>query len=83
MSIEKKLAVIEALVEAKKKPVKDNSAEVKAMAEQAIASMRGTVSNNQAIMGEIVNRLSNRPVEFLIQRDGKGDMVKIIPVYDK
>lgn len=80
---DKKLAVIEALIQAKKKPVKDNSAEVKKMANQAIASMRDTVNNNQVIMGEIITQLSIKPTEFLIQRDGKGDMVKIIPVYSK
>lgn len=52
------------------------------LAEQAIASMRDAVNNNQAVMGEIVNKLTNRPKEFLIQRDRKGDMVKIIPVYE-
>ena len=51
------------------------------LAEQAIASMRDTVNNNQAVMQEIVTRLGVYPKEFLIQRDGKGDMVKIIPVY--
>ena len=80
---DQKLAVIEALIEAKKKPVKDNSAEVKKMAEQAIASMRDTVNSNQAVMGEIVKQLSNRPVEFIVQHDNKGKLAKIIPVYEK
>lgn len=80
---DQKLAVIEALIEAKKKPVKDNSAEVKRMAEQAIASMRDTVNSNQAVMGEIVKQLSNRPVEFIVQHDNKGKLAKIIPVYEK
>jgi len=57
------------------------SANVGKMAEQAIASMRDTVNNNQAVMGEIVSRLSIKPIEFIIQRDNKGDMSKIIPVY--
>ena len=83
MSADQKLAVIEALIEAKKKPVKDNSTEVKRMAEQAIASMRDTVNSNQAVMGEIVKQLSNRPVEFIVQHDNKGKLAKIIPVYEK
>lgn len=82
MSADQKLAVIEALIEAKKKPVKDNSAEVKKMAEQAIASMRDTVNSNQAVMGEIVKMISNRPLWFNIERDNKGDMVRIIPIYE-
>jgi len=77
-----KLAVIEALIQAKKKPVKDNSAEVKKMAGQAISSMRDSVNNNQAVMAEIVSMIGARPKEFIIQRDGKGDMTKIIPVYE-
>ena len=52
------------------------------LAEQAIASMRDNVNNNQAIMSEIAGRLGNRPKEFIIQRDAKGDMTKVIPVYD-
>ena len=82
MSTEQKLAVIEALIEAKKKPVKDNSAEVKMMAEQAIASMRDTVNNNQVIMGEIVRIMNIKPIRFDVERDRKGDMVRIIPIYE-
>jgi len=57
----------------------DNTAR---LAEQAIASMRNAVNDNQAIMGEIIHQLSVKPKEFLIVKDNKGDMVKIIPVYD-
>lgn len=52
------------------------------LADQAIASMRDSVNNNQAVMAEIVKRIAVRPKEFLIQRDNKGDMMKIIPVYE-
>ncbi len=55
----------------------------KKLAEQAIASMRDSVNNNQAVMGEIVRLIGFRPKEFIIQRDAKGDMAKIIPVYEK
>lgn len=57
----------------------------KKLAEQAIASMRDSVNNNQAVMGEIIKLLVNRPmpVRFDIQRDGKGDMASITPIYDK
>lgn len=82
MSTEQKLAVIEALIEAKKKPIKDNSEEVKKIAQQAIASMRDAINHNETILSEVIKQIAPKPKEFLIQRDGKGDMVKIIPVYD-
>jgi hypothetical protein len=82
--VEQKLAVIQALIDSKKniKPVKDNTLDVRRMAEQAIASMRDSVNNNQVIMSEIINTLSMRPKEFIIVRDNNKDMVKIIPVYE-
>ncbi|MCK5236084.1 MAG: hypothetical protein KAR06_03780 [Deltaproteobacteria bacterium] len=58
------------------------SAETGKLAQQAIASMRDSVNNNQAVMAEIVARIAVRPKEFLIVRDGQGDMTKIIPVYE-
>ncbi len=61
----------------------EQSKETARIASQAIASMRDSVNNNQAVMGEIIHRLSIKPKEFIIQRDGRGDMVKIIPVYEK
>ena len=64
---------------------KSSSKELKsitALADQAIASMRDSVNNNQAVMGEIISRISIKPKEFLVVRDSRGDMVKIIPVYD-
>ena len=52
------------------------------LAEQATASMRDTVNHTQTIMGEIVSKLGNRPKEFIIQHDGKGEMTKVIPIYE-
>lgn len=52
------------------------------LAEQAIASMRDSVNNNQAVMGEIVKMIGFRPIRFDIERDRKGDMARIIPVYE-
>jgi len=52
------------------------------MAIQAIASMRDSVNNNQAVMGEIIKRIGFKPIRFDIERDRKGDMVRIIPVYE-
>ena len=58
------------------------SKETAKLAQQAIASMRDSVNNNQAVMAEIVARIAVRPKEFLIQRDNAGDMTKIIPIYE-
>lgn len=58
------------------------SKETAKLAQQAIASMRDSVNNNQAVMAEIVARIAVRPKEFLIQRDNQGDMTKIIPIYE-
>ena len=52
------------------------------LAEQAIASMRDSVNNNQTVMAEIVKRIAIRPKEFIIVRDGQQNMTKIIPVYE-
>lgn len=52
------------------------------LAMQAIASMRDSVNNNQAVMGDVVRVLTSRPIRFDIERDRKGDMVRIIPVYE-
>lgn len=61
------------------------SANVEKMAEQAIASMRDSVNNNQAVLGEIIRILTDRPIptRFDIHRDGKGDMASITPIYNK
>lgn len=55
------------------------------LAEQAIASMRDSVNNNQAVLGEIIRILTDRPIptRFDIHRDGKGDMASITPIYNK
>ena len=55
------------------------------LAEQAIASMRDSVNNNQAVLGEIIRILTDRPtpVRFDIKRDGKGDMASLTPIYGK
>lgn len=52
------------------------------LAQQAVSSMRDSVNNNQAVMGEIVKMLAERPTRFIIQRDNKGNMNEIIPVYE-
>jgi len=55
------------------------------LATQAIASMRDSVNNNQAVMGEIIRLLTERPmpIRFDVQKDRKGDMVSITPIYGK
>ena len=62
--------------------VVEQSANVGRIAEQAIASMRDTVNNNQAVMGEIAKQIGNRPKELLVVRDKNRDITKIIPVYE-
>jgi len=78
-----KLAIIEALIESKKKPREDNLDSVKKLADQAIASMRDSVNHNAAVMGEVIEKLTRKPKEFIIQRNARGDMTKVIPVYEK
>ena len=51
------------------------------LAIQAIAMMNDVIDNNSEVMAEIVAKLTVKPKEFLIVRDNKGDMIKIIPVY--
>ena len=58
------------------------SKETEKLAIQAIASMRDSVNNNQAMMGEVVKVLMVRPIRFDVERDRKGDMVRIIPIYE-
>lgn len=53
------------------------------LAEQAIASMRDAINHNEAVMGEVIARLTSRPVRFDISRDNKGNMTSITPIYDK
>jgi len=62
--------------------VVDQNKETSRLANQAIASMRDSVNNNQAVMAEIVKRIAIRPKEFIIVRDGQQNMTKIIPVYE-
>jgi len=64
----------------KKKPVTDNT---KRLADQAIKAMREISGNNDEVLKEVIQRLSVRPTRFDIHRDNKGDMVSIIPVYEK
>ncbi len=80
MSMLKQLEELEEII-AKKSSSKELKS-ITALADQAIASMRDSVNNNQAVMGEIISRISIKPKEFLVVRDNMGDMVKIIPVYD-
>ncbi len=53
------------------------------LADQAIASMRDTVNNNQAIISEIAGKIGKRPKEFIIQRDNMNNITKVIPVYEE
>lgn len=62
--------------------VSEQAENIGRIAEQAIASMRDSVNNNQAVMAEIVKQIGNRPKEFLVQRDKNRDISKIIPVYE-
>ena len=61
---------------------KSAGADTRKLAAQAIATMRDSVNNNQAVMAEIINRISIKPKEFLVVRDAKGDISKLIPVYE-
>lgn len=65
--------------------VMEQTGNVGKMAEQAIASMRDSVNNNQAVVSEIIRVLTNKPmpIRFDIQRDKKGDMSSLTPVYGK
>ena len=76
MSVEADLKKLKSIIASKSKN------QTGKLAQQAISSMRDSVNNNQAVMAEIINRISVRPKEFLIQRDVKGNITKIIPVYD-
>jgi hypothetical protein len=82
--IEKPIAPIVKIIEQPDySPMINEQAEnVGRIAEQAIASLRDSVNNNQAVIGEIAKKIGNRPKEFLVQRNAKGDIEKIIPVYE-
>jgi len=53
------------------------------MAEQAIATMKDTVNHNGAVYAEIVKMMTHKPVRFDIHRDNMGNMVSVIPIYEK
>ena len=75
MSIEDDLVKLKSIIASK------SGNQTGKLATQAISSMRDSVNNNQAVMAEVIRQISVRPKEFLIVRDNKGDMTKIIPVY--
>jgi hypothetical protein len=62
--------------------INEQAENVGRLAEQAIASLRDSVNNNQAVMAEIAKQIGNRPKKFIIARDARGDMTEVIPVYE-
>ena len=63
-------------------PVKVSAPDNK-LADEAIKSMKAIAGNSDAAMLEIINRLAVRPLRFDLTRDKTGDLVSIIPIYER
>jgi len=81
--VEKPIApIIKVIEQPDYSPMVEKQATITAvLAEQAMASMRDSVNNNQVVMAEIMRKMLIKPIRFIIKSDNQGNLTEIIPVY--